>query len=125
MIRKSAWEKYDADALQALEAFSADYRRFLDAGKTERECAALAVAAAKAAGYTDLKEALSQGKALRPGDRVYRNWMGKSVVLFIVGSRPLREGMQILGAHIDSPRIDLKPNPLYEEDGLAYLDTQY
>ena len=125
MIRKSAWEKYDADALQALEAFSADYRRFLDAGKTEREYTALAVAAAKAAGYTDLKEALSQGKALRPGDRVYRNWMGKSVVLFIVGSRPLREGMQILGAHIDSPRIDLKPNPLYEEDGLAYLDTQY
>ena len=125
MIRKSAWEKYDADSLQLIHRFAVEYRAFIDKGKTERECVAIAVEQAKAAGFTDLEAAVREGRKLAPGDRVYRSWMNKSIVLFVVGSEPLCEGMQILGAHIDSPRIDLKQNPLYEEDGLAYLDTQY
>ena len=125
MIRKTAWESQDAASLRAMEDFARDYRTFIDQGKTERECVALAVEAAKAAGYRDLEEIVREGRTLKPGDRVYRSWMHKSIVLFILGERPLCEGMQILGAHIDSPRIDLKQNPLYEEDGLAYLDTQY
>ncbi|MDO4991176.1 MAG: aminopeptidase [Eubacteriales bacterium] len=125
MARKSAWEKYDAASLQRIDGFAKEYRAFIDQGKTERECVALARQAAEAAGFTDLEQALREGKKLNPGDRVYRCWMNKSIVLFIVGERALREGMRILGAHIDSPRIDLKQNPLYEEDGLAYLDTQY
>ena len=125
MIRKSAWENYDAASLEKLETFSKEYRAFIDAGKTERECVALAVEAAKAAGCIDLEEAAREGRKLVPGDRVYRSWMNKSVVLFVVGEKPLDEGMQILGAHIDSPRIDIKQNPLYEDEGLAYLDTHY
>ena len=125
MIRKSAWENYDAASLEKLETFSKEYRAFIDAGKTERECVALAVEAAKAAGCIDLEEAAREGRKLTPGDRVYRSWMNKSVVLFVVGEKPLDEGMQILGAHIDSPRIDIKQNPLYEDEGLAYLDTHY
>ena len=125
MIRKSAWENYDAASMEKLEAFSKEYRAFIDAGKTERECVALAVEAAKAAGCIDLEQAAREGRKLVPGDRVYRSWMNKSVVLFVVGEKPLDEGMQILGAHIDSPRIDIKQNPLYEDEGLAYLDTHY
>ena len=125
MIRKSAWENYDAASLEKLETFSKEYRAFIDAGKTERECVALAVEAAKAAGCIDLEEAAREGRKLVPGDRVYRSWMNKSVVLFVVGEKSLDEGMQILGAHIDSPRIDIKQNPLYEDEGLAYLDTHY
>ena len=125
MIRKSAWENYNAESLQLVHRFASDYRAFIDQGKTERECVAIAVEKAKAAGFTDLETAVREGRKLQPGDRVYRSWMNKSIVLFVVGTEPLWEGMQILGAHIDSPRIDLKQNPLYEEDGLAYLDTQY
>ena len=125
MTRKTAWENYDSEKLQALEAFAQDYRGFIDQGKTERECAALAAAAARDAGFIDLDQAVREGRRLVPGDRVYRLWMNKSIVLFVVGERPLEEGMQILGAHIDSPRIDLKQNPLYEDEGIAYLDTHY
>ncbi|MBQ6595194.1 MAG: aminopeptidase [Clostridia bacterium] len=125
MARKSAWGKYDEAALKTVNAFAADYRAFIDHGKTERECTALAEQMAREAGYTDLAEAVAEGRELKPGDRVYRTCMNKSIMLFIVGSRPLCDGMRILGAHIDSPRIDLKQNPLYEDDGIAYLDTQY
>ena len=125
MKNESAWNHYDEAGLNAVNAFAAEYRRFLDCGKTERECVALAVEAARQAGFVDLSEVVREGRRLQPGDRVYRSWMNKSIVLFVVGRRPLSDGMQILGAHIDSPRIDLKQNPLYEEDGLAYLDTQY
>ena len=124
-MQKSAWEKYDSEGLKAIEAFSGEYREFLDLGKTERECTALSVAAAKKAGFMDLGEVIRDRRALRPGDRVYCAWMKKSIVLFVIGSEPVENGMQILGAHIDSPRIDLKQNPLYEDSGLAYLDTQY
>lgn len=125
MNRKSAWTKYDGASMNSINAFAREYRGFIDHCKTERECAAELVKTAKAAGYADLEQIVREHRPLKPGDRVFRNWMNKSVVMFIVGRQPLADGMQILGAHIDSPRIDLKQNPLYEEDGLAYLDTQY
>ena len=125
MDRKNAWTAYDEAGLARIEAFARDYCAFLDAGKTERECVALAVAAAKAAGYADLMDCVKQGRRLAAGDRVYVNWMNKSFCAFVLGAEPITEGMNILGAHIDSPRIDVKANPLYEECDLAYLDTHY
>ena len=125
MERKNAWTAYDEAGLARIEAFARDYCAFLNAGKTERECVALAVAAAKAAGYADLMDCVKQGRRLAAGDRVYVNWMNKSFCAFVLGAEPITEGMNILGAHIDSPRIDVKANPLYEECDLAYLDTHY
>ena len=121
MERKNAWTTYSKTDLEALEALSKRYRAFLDAGKTERECVRQAVARAKALGFVDMRRAT----AARPGDKLYMDWMGKALMLFVVGKAPLTEGLNIVGAHIDSPRMDVKQNPLYEDDGLAYLDTHY
>ena len=125
MERKNVWSSYDEATLKSLESFSKAYCAYLDAGKTERECVTESVRQAVAAGYIDLNDAIAQGKKLVPGDRVYCNWMNKSFVAFIIGEKPLQEGMNILGAHIDSPRIDIKQNPLYEDTDFAYLDTHY
>lgn len=125
MERKNAWAQYDAAGMEKIEAFAKSYCAFLDHGKTERECVAQAVRAAEAAGFVDLRQATRESRALSAGDRVYVNWMNKSFMCFVVGSAPLEMGMNILGAHIDSPRLDVKQNPLYEEAELAYLDTHY
>ena len=125
MERKNAWAAYDAAGLAKIEAFAKNYCAFLDGGKTERECVAQAVKAAKAAGFADLDALVAQGAALKAGDKVYVNWMNKSFVSFVIGSEPIESGMNILGGHIDSPRIDVKQNPLYEDTDLAYLDTHY
>jgi len=125
MYRKNAWEILKDGEYEAMEAFAAAYRKYLDAGKTERECVTEAVRLAKEKGFTDLNEAVKEGRALKAGAKVYCNWMGKSLMLFVLGSKPLAEGMNILGAHIDSPRVDVKQNPLYEDEGFAYLDTHY
>ena len=121
MERRNAWEFYEEEQLQALEGVAKRYRGFLNAGKTERECVREAVKLAEAKGFKDMK-AVSSAKE---GDRLYLNWMGKALMLFIVGSAPISEGMNIVGAHIDSPRMDVKQNPLYEDNGIAYLDTHY
>ena len=125
MERKNAWAKYDEAGMEKIEAFAKKYCAFLDHGKTERECVAQAVKAAQDAGFMDLRQATKEGRQLVAGDRVYVNWMNKSFMSFIVGREPLEMGMNILGAHIDSPRLDVKQNPLYEEADLAYLDTHY
>ena len=125
MERKNAWAKYDAAGLEKIEAFAKAYCAFLDGGKTERECVDLAVKAAKENGFIDLNDAIAEGKALAAGDKIYVNWMGKSFVNFVIGKKPITEGMNIVGAHIDSPRIDIKQNPLYEDSDFAYLDTHY
>ena len=125
MERKNAWAKYDAAGMEKIEAFARNYCAFLDNGKTERECVAQAVKAAQDAGFTDLMQAVKEGRQLTAGDKVYVNWMNKSFMCFVVGREPLEMGMNILGAHIDSPRLDVKQNPLYEEGDLAYLDTHY
>ncbi|MEZ3470851.1 MAG: aminopeptidase [Schaedlerella sp.] len=121
MKEKNLWLTYEADELDALEKVCGDYRAFLDAGKTERECVTEIIRQAEEKGYRNLYTA----EQLRPGDRVYAAWMEKSIALFQIGTKPLENGMNILGAHIDSPRLDLKQNPLYEESGFAYFDTHY
>ena len=125
MERPNAWLSYDAQALAALEETSKNYRHFLDNGKTERECVTQAVAAAQKQGYVDLQDAIRAGKQLQPGDKVYVNVMGKAVMLFLLGRQPLEQGVNIVGAHIDSPRIDVKQNPFYEDTDIAYADTHY
>ena len=121
MKEKNLWLTYEAGELDALEKVCGDYRAFLDAGKTERECVTEIIRQAEEKGYRNLYTA----EQLRPGDRVYAAWMEKSIALFQIGTEPLENGMNILGAHIDSPRLDLKQNPLYEESGFAYFDTHY
>ncbi len=125
MYKKNAWEGYNETALEQVEALSKRYVSFLNNGKTERECVTEAVKLAEAAGFRDLDEVIAKGEKLKAGDRVYRVWMKKDIMLFIIGKEPMSKGMNILGAHIDSPRIDVKQNPLYEDEGLAYLDTHY
>ena len=125
MERKNAWKGRTAQELEAIEAMSRDYRAYIDEGKTERECVKASERLAKAKGFDDLAARVREGQALKAGDRVYRCWMNKCFVAFVMGKRPMSEGMNILGAHIDSPRIDVKQNPLYEENDLAYLDTHY
>ncbi len=125
MERKNAWLSYDEAQKKSLTELNERYRLFLSAAKTERECAAFAEKMAREAGFMSLKEARAAGKTLKAGDKVYDMIMGKSIVLFTVGKKPLTEGMNILGAHIDSPRLDLKQNPLYEDSDMVLLDTHY
>ena len=125
MERKNAWNDYSAKDLRALEDLCEEYKEFISKGKTERLCTELAVEMAKKAGYHDLKEIIGNGKKLKAGDKVYAVNMNKMLALFQIGKEPLEKGMAILGAHIDSPRIDVKQNPLYEDTGFAYLDTHY
>lgn len=125
MDRKSAWGSYNSEQLEELEQISKRYKSCLDAGKTERECVELGVRMAQEAGYRDLNEVMAAGESLKAGDKVYAVCMKKMLALFRLGEEPLSAGMNILGAHIDSPRIDVKQNPLYENEGLAYLDTHY
>lgn len=123
--KKNIWENYSAKQLKELEKLNQEYREFLDNGKTERECIDTIVNTIEAEGYRELETLVKDGKKLKKGDKVYSVWMNKSIVMFQMGSRPLQEGMNILGAHIDSPRLDVKQNPLYEDGGFAYLDTHY
>lgn len=125
MERKNVWKEYTKEQLDQVEAMAVRYKTCLDLGKTERECVKISIDMAKERGYVDLNECITQGKTLKAGDKVYASWMGKAVAFFHIGERPLEEGMNILGAHIDSPRIDLKQNPLYEDSELAFLDTHY
>ena len=125
MKKKNTWHTYNAGQLEELEALCAQYREFLDNGKTERECIDEIVNAVEAAGYEDLESAVKAGRSLKKGDKVYSVWMNKSIAMFQIGSKPMTAGMNILGAHIDSPRLDVKQNPLYETGGFAYLDTHY
>ena len=124
MKRTNAWLTYDEAARGEAFDFAERYRLFISENKTERECAATAIDMARAAGYVSLDEALERG-SLKPGDKVYAANYGKSVLLAHIGARPLSEGLNILGAHIDSPRLDVKQNPLYEASELALLDTHY
>ena len=125
MERKNAWNTYTKEQLAELNNINEKYKSCLNAGKTERECVELAVSMAKEAGYRDLKDVMTAGECLKTGDKVYAVCMNKMIALFRIGEEPISAGMNILGAHIDSPRIDVKQNPLYENEGLAYLDTHY
>ena len=125
MKKTNTWETYDSKKLKKLEKICEEYRAFLDASKTERECVDFIVNACEEAGYREMESIIKSGEKLSVGDKVYRVWMNKTIVLFQVGEEGLENGMNILGAHIDSPRMDVKQNPLYEDGGFAYLDTHY
>lgn len=125
METKNTWETYSAKQLKEVDVFASEYMDFLDHGKTERECIDTIVNTIEKAGYKELGTLAKEKKALKCGDKVYSVWMNKSIVMFQIGKKPMTEGLNILGAHIDSPRLDVKQNPLYEEGGFAYLDTHY
>ena len=125
MKRENAWKKYGREELKELDSLCEDYREFLNKGKTERECVKEIVKAVKKAGYVDINDIIDEKKKLKPGSKVYAVWMNKTVALFNIGTKDIENGMNILGAHIDSPRMDVKQNPLYEKEGFAYLDTHY
>jgi len=125
MERLNAWNTYDLATQDDCMEFAKDYMNFLNEGKTERECVDFFVTEAEKNGYIELGRAIAEKKQLKAGDCVYSVWMNKSMVLFRIGEKPFEEGINILGAHIDSPRLDVKQNPLYEDGGIAYLDTHY
>ena len=125
MERKNLWESYTDEQVKELEVLCTSYKHYLDAGKTERECVREAVKQAKEVGYKDLDDVIANGEKLVKGDKVYAVCMDKTIALFHIGEEPLENGMNILGAHVDSPRIDLKQNPLYEAGQLSYFDTHY
>ena len=125
MEKKNIWETFDAKHLKKLESLNQEYREFLDNGKTERECIDTIVNIIEKEGYRELESVIESGEELVTGDKVYSVWMNKSIAMFRIGEKPMTEGINILGAHIDSPRLDIKQNPLYEEGGFAYLDTHY
>ena len=125
MDRKNVWTTYNASQIAEVQELGEKYKRCLDAGKTERECVKLTIQMAEAAGYRDLKTVLAEGTPLKAGDKVYAVCMEKMIALFHMGEELISAGMNILGAHIDSPRIDIKQNPLYENEDFAYLDTHY
>lgn len=125
MERRNAWLTYTEAEEQEMEKLAKLYRNFLDHGKTERECVTQIVKEAEAAGYESLDAKLAKGETLIAGDKVYAVGMKKIIALFHIGEEAIENGMNILGAHIDSPRLDIKQNPLYEDTDLAYLDTHY
>ena len=125
MEHKNTWETYNAKQLKEVDTFAREYMDFLDNGKTERECIDQIVNTIEQAGYQELETLVKSGRELKTGDKVYSVWMNKSIAMFRIGKEKMTEGINILGAHIDSPRLDIKQNPLYEDGGFAYLDTHY
>ena len=125
MERLNAWNTYDLAMQQECMDFAKDYINFLNVGKTERECVDFFVGEAEKNGYIELSRAIAEKRQLQAGDCVDSVWMDKYMVLFRIGEKPFEEGINILGAHIDSPRLDVKQNPLYEDGGLCFLDTHY
>ena len=122
---KNAWNKYDENGIKEVFSFCEGYKDFMSKCKTERECVKESIEIAEKHGFVDLKEVIKSGKSLKAGDKVYANNMDKALALFVIGTEPLEKGLKILGAHIDSPRLDLKQNPLYEDSELALLETHY
>ena len=125
MERPKAWKEYKEEELKQVHELGEAYKAFIDNGKTERECVKETLETIRKAGYISLEDAVREGKKLRSGDKVYFNQMGKALLLFQIGKQPMEQGMNIVGAHIDSPRLDIKQNPLYEDGDLAYADTHY
>lgn len=125
MEHKNTWETYHEKQLKEVDEFAQEYMTFLDNGKTERECIDQIVNMIEREGYQELETLVTSGAKLKSGDKVYSVWMNKSIVMFRIGKKKMTEGINILGAHIDSPRLDIKQNPLYEDGGFAYLDTHY
>ena len=125
MERENAWKSYSDKDLDKLEKLSSDYIEFISENKTERECVNASITMAEKAGYKPLAKAIKKQRKLKAGDKVYAQTHGKALILAVLGTDPLEDGFNILGAHIDSPRLDAKQNPLYENTDIALLDTHY
>ncbi len=125
MEKNNAWNSYDEDELKKLNKLMAGYKEYITLGKTERECVSLTKKLAKEKGYRDLADVIEKNEKLKAGDKIYAVNMEKAIILAVIGTEPLESGLNILGAHIDSPRLDIKQNPLYENSELAFLDTHY
>ena len=123
MEHQNAWKTYSDDELAKVDELAARYIDFISDNKIEREIAAAAIKEAEDAGYVSLDELIENGGHLKAGDKVWAHTHGKALILVHLGTEPLEHGLNILGAHIDSPRLDLKQNPLYESTDLAFLDT--
>lgn len=124
-MRENSWLSYTEEDDKNVEVLAQEYKEFLSKCKTERECTQYFIKEAESHGYQDLNKLIAQGNRLKAGDKVYGVGMGKTIALFQIGKQPLTEGMNILCAHIDSPRLDLKQNPLYEDTELSFMDTHY
>lgn len=124
-MKENTWKKYSIEEHQKLITLSEEYKEFLSLCKTERECCKKIIQEVEKEGFKDLNEYINEGKKLKHGDKIYVNNRGKAIALFIIGSESITKGINILGSHIDSPRLDLKANPLYEDSELAYFDTHY
>ena len=123
--KKNAWLKFDNTKKEEIFSFCEGYKKYISDCKTERESIKEAIYLAESKGYRDLKNVISAGKSLKAGDKVYYNNMDKSLALFLIGSESIESGMRIIGSHVDSPRLDLKPNPLYEDSELSLMETHY
>ena len=125
MERPCAWKKYTPQQIEELEELCRGYKQFLSENKTERLCVKAGIKMAEEAGYVDLETVIAEGRELKAGDKVYAANHGKDLMLVNLGTAPLEQGFNILGAHVDSPRLDLKQNPAFEAGDMAYLDTHY
>lgn len=123
--KKNSWSKYDINGKQEVFNFCEGYKNYLSVGKTERECIQEAIRLAEEKGYRNLDEIIKNNETLNAGDKVYSNNKDKSLALYLIGKGPIENGMRIIGSHVDSPRLDLKQNPLYEDSDLALMDTHY
>ena len=125
MERENAWKSCNKQTVKEIFGFCEEYKKFISECKTERECTRRSIQMAEEHGYRNLKEIIAAKETIKSGDKVYADNMGKAIVLFNIGKKPIEEGLKILGAHIDSPRLDVKQNPLYEDSDLVLMDTHY
>lgn len=125
MERENAWKSCNKQTVKEIFGFCEGYKKFISECKTERECTRRSIQMAEEHGYRNLKEIIAAKETIKSGDKVYTDNMGKAIVLFNIGKKPIEEGLKILGAHIDSPRLDVKQNPLYEDSDLVLMDTHY
>lgn len=124
-MRENAWKKYDEAGLKEVFEYCEGYKKYISDCKTERECVSESIRIAETYGYRNLEDIIKNKETLKSGDKVYANNMGKGIALFLIGEEPMAAGCNILGAHVDSPRLDIKQNPLYEDKEFAMLDTHY
>ena len=125
MERENAWKSCNKQTVKEIFGFCEGYKKFISECKTERECTRRSIQMAEEHGYRNLKEIIAAKETIKSGDKVYADNMGKAIVLFNIGKKPIEEGLKILGAYIDSPRLDVKQNPLYEDSDLVLMDTHY
>lgn len=125
MERENAWKSCNKQTVKEIFGFCEGYKKFISECKTERECTRRSIQMAEEHGYRNLKEIIAAKETIKSGDKVYADNMGKAIVLFNIGEKPIEDGLKILGAHIDSPRLDVKQNPLYEDSDLVLMDTHY